>query len=271
LNFEGAFGGGFGKGISPTARLTSLEQWQPGHRSPSIISWEDKHWRKPCIVRTSTAHMASEPQDFNKTERPSSTTSTPSAQSSSTGNWWSRLPKSQRENAQILVIALVLALIIRLFVAEPRYIPSDSMVPTLEIGDRLVVEKVSYYLHPPATGDIVVFVPPPQLLEYGYAPDKAFIKRVIGTPGDVVQVQEGRVYVNGQPLTEPYIAEAPAYEMPPVQVPENQVFVMGDNRNNSNDSHIWGFLPQQNIIGRAVFRFFPIDRLGRIRLEESSR
>ena len=214
--------------------------------------------------------MASEQQNFKKSDQTESISpppipSVPASQSdnpTSTGNWWSRLPKTQRENAQILVIALVLALIIRLFVAEPRYIPSDSMVPTLEIGDRLVVEKVSYHLRPPTTGDIVVFVPPAQLLEYGYAPDKAFIKRVIGTPGDVVQVHEGLVYVNGQPLTEPYIAEAPEYEMPPVQVPQNQVFVMGDNRNNSNDSHIWGFLPQQNVIGRAVFRFFPIDRIG---------
>jgi signal peptidase I len=203
--------------------------------------------------------MASEPQKLETSDRSLTTSSTEPA---TNGNWWSRLPKSQRENAQILVIALAVALIIRLFVAEPRYIPSDSMVPTLAIGDRLVVEKVSYYLHPPTTGDIVVFEPPSQLLEYGYASNKAFIKRIIGTPGDVVQVHQGEVYLNGQPLTEPYIAEAPNYEMPPVQVPQNQFFVMGDNRNNSNDSHIWGFLPRQNIIGRAVFRFFPTDRLG---------
>jgi signal peptidase I len=206
--------------------------------------------------------MASEPQNLNPSDRPNLTTSTSSTQPTATGNWWSRLPKSQRENAQILVIALALALIIRLFVAEPRYIPSDSMVPTLEIGDRLVVEKVSYYLRPPKMGDIVVFEPPPQLLEYGYSRDKAFIKRVIGTPGDVVQISNGLVYINGQPLAESYIAAAPDYEMPPVSVPNQQVFVMGDNRNNSNDSHIWGFLPQQNIIGRAIFRFFPIDRIG---------
>lgn len=176
--------------------------------------------------------------------------------------WWFRLSKPQRENLQILAIALTLAIVIRLFIAEPRYIPSDSMVPTLQIGDRLVVEKVTYYLHPPKAGEIVVFDPPPLLQEFGYAPDKAFIKRIIGQPGDVVQVQAGIVYLNGQPLAESYIAEPPAYEMPPVQVLDDQYFVMGDNRNNSNDSHIWGFLPQQNIIGRAVFRFFPIDRFG---------
>jgi signal peptidase I len=173
--------------------------------------------------------------------------------------------KARRENFQIVAIALFLAVIIRLFIAEPRYIPSDSMVPTLAIGDRLVIEKVSYHFHPPATGDIVVFDPPERLTELGYAPDKAFIKRVIGTPGDTVQVKGGKVYLNNQPLVEDYIAEPPAYQMPPVHIPEGQVFVMGDNRNNSNDSHVWGFLPQQNIIGRAVFRFYPLDAIGTLK------
>ena len=174
------------------------------------------------------------------------------------------LKKSQKENLQIVAIALILAVVIRLFVAEPRFIPSDSMVPTLQIGDRLVVEKVSYTLHLPETGDIIVFEPPAQLQQYGYAPNRAFIKRIIGTPGDTVQVHNGKVYLNQQPLTEPYTAEAPDYEMEKVQVPASQFFVMGDNRNNSNDSHIWGFLPRQNIIGRAIFRFFPTDRIGKI-------
>ena len=178
------------------------------------------------------------------------------------GSWLARFVQGQRDNLQILVVALVLAIVIRLFIAEPRFIPSDSMVPTLQIGDRLVVEKVAYRFHLPQTGDIVVFDPPQQLLNFGYSPDKAFIKRVIGTPGDIVQVTKGKVYLNQQPLTEPYIAEAPAYEMVPVRVPADQYFVMGDNRNNSNDSHVWGFLPRQNIIGRAVFRFFPFNHLG---------
>jgi len=203
--------------------------------------------------------MDAKQSDLSNSTQPD-TASSP--QPNQRNSWWLRLSKSQRENLQILAIALTLAIVIRFFIAEPRYIPSDSMVPTLEIGDRLVVEKVTYRLHPPRAGDIVVFDPPPLLQEFGYAPDKAFIKRIIGQPGDVIEVQKGRVYLNGQPLAETYIAESPAYEMLPVQVPESQYFVMGDNRNNSNDSHVWGFLPQQNIIGRAVFRFFPIDRFG---------
>jgi signal peptidase I len=175
---------------------------------------------------------------------------------------WQRLWKSQKENIQILTIALALALFIRFLIAEPRYIPSDSMLPTLHIGDRLVVEKVSYYFRPPLTGDIVVFEPPQQLQEQGFTPDQALIKRVIGQPGQTVKVQAGKVYLNDQPLEEPYIAEPPTYQMKTIVVPEDALFVMGDNRNNSNDSHAWGFLPQENVIGRAVFRFFPLDRLG---------
>jgi signal peptidase I len=169
-----------------------------------------------------------------------------------------------RENLQIIAIALALALFIRAFVAEPRYIPSDSMLPTLEVGDRLVVEKISYRFRTPATGEIIVFDPPQQLQIQGYAKDQAFIKRVIGTPGQTVQVQDGKVYLNDTPLEEGYIAEPPAYNMEQVQVPEDQLFVMGDNRNNSNDSHVWGFLPKQNVIGHACFRFWPLSRIGRV-------
>lgn len=169
-----------------------------------------------------------------------------------------------RENLLILFVALTLALLIRTFVAEPRYIPSDSMLPSLQVGDRLVVDKLTYYFRGPTTGDIVVFDPPPQLQIQGYAKDQAFIKRVIGTPGEVVNISNGKVYLNQKPLAENYIAEPPDYQWGPQVVPEGEFFVMGDNRNNSNDSHIWGFLPKQNIIGRACFRFWPIDRVGAI-------
>ncbi|MEB3336485.1 MAG: signal peptidase I [Leptolyngbyaceae bacterium] len=166
------------------------------------------------------------------------------------------------ENFQILAIALILALLIRAFVAEPRYIPSDSMLPTLQVSDRLLVEKISYRFHTPVRGDIVVFDPPPQLQLQGYAKNQAFIKRVIGLAGQTVKVQGGKVYVDNTPLSEPYIAEPPDYRWGPKVVPEGQVFVMGDNRNNSNDSHIWGFLSTQNIIGRDCLRFWPFNRMG---------
>lgn len=176
----------------------------------------------------------------------------------SQGGWRQML----RENLRLVAIALVISLVVRVFIAEPRYIPSNSMEPTLHIGDRLLVEKLSYRLHEPQRGDIVVFEPPPQLQEVGYTPDQAFIKRVIGRSGQTVQVSQGQVYVEGKPLTEPYILEAPAYELPPVQVPPGYLFVMGDNRNDSNDSHVWGFLPQANVIGRASFRFWPLSTAG---------
>ena len=175
-------------------------------------------------------------------------------------NFWQQI----RENGLTLIIAVVLAFLIRVFIAEPRYIPSDSMFPTLQQGDRLVVEKVSYYFHSPMRGDIVVFQPPNQLQMQGYEKNQAFIKRTIAVGGDIISVQNGIVYVNNKSLTEDYIAELPLYNLPPLQVPEGTIFVMGDNRNNSNDSHIWGFLPETNIIGHAVFRFFPWSRVGSI-------
>ena len=169
-----------------------------------------------------------------------------------------------KSNARLVVIAVAIAVIVRLFIAEPRFIPSNSMDPTLHIGDRLLIEKVSYRFHSPHRGDIVVFEPPPQLQAIGYRREQAFIKRVIGLPGDTLAVRQGHLYRNDRPLDEPYILASPNYEMPPVTVPENALFVMGDNRNDSNDSHIWGFLPIENIIGHATLRFWPPDDLGTV-------
>ena len=170
-----------------------------------------------------------------------------------------------KENSITVFVALALALIIRVFIAEPRYIPSESMYPTLSIGDRLVIEKVGYKFHPPNKGDIIVFQPPEMLRIIGnFDKSQAFIKRAIAKAGETVAVKNGVVYVNDQPLNEDYIAAPPEYELIPVTVPEGQLFVMGDNRNNSNDSHIWGFLPTKNIIGHAVFRFWPLDRIGTV-------
>ncbi|CCH66149.1 Signal peptidase I [Richelia intracellularis HM01] len=167
-----------------------------------------------------------------------------------------------RENFSLIVIALLLAFLIRTFVAEPRYIPSDSMVPTLLTGDRLVVEKVSYYFHAPQFGEIIVFQPPEELKNRGYQKNQAFIKRVIGEPGNVISINAGQVYLDDKSLQEDYIAEPPNQPFPPVKVPPDNLFVMGDNRNDSNDSRYWGFVPQKNVIGRAIFRFWPLSRIG---------
>ena len=164
------------------------------------------------------------------------------------------------EIIKTLGTAAVLAFGIRAFVAEARYIPSSSMEPTLEINDRLIIEKISYLLRSPQRGDVVVFSPTDTLKEQKFK--DAFIKRVIGLPGDTIEVKGGKVYVNDRALSENYIEEAPEYQYGPEIVPNDQYLVLGDNRNNSYDSHYWGFVPRQNLIGRAVIRFWPPNRLG---------
>lgn len=170
-------------------------------------------------------------------------------------------PNPWVEALQTIGLSVVLALGIRHFVAEARYIPSGSMEPTLQINDRLVIEKVSYHFNPPQRGDIVVFWPPEKLTPPGQRRD-AFIKRVIGLPGDVVEVSNGQVIINGEVITEDYIKAPPDYTWGPETVDEGAYLVLGDNRNSSYDGHAWGFLPQENIIGKASVRFWPPSRLG---------
>jgi signal peptidase I len=164
------------------------------------------------------------------------------------------------ELLKTLVSAGILAIGIRACVAEARFIPSESMLPTLEIDDRLIVEKISYRFHKPRRGDVVVFSPTDTLKKENYK--EAFIKRVIGIPGDTVEVKNGEVFVNNKKLTEKYILDPPNYQYPPTKVPKGQYLVFGDNRNNSYDSHYWGFVPLENLIGRATVRFWPPDRIG---------
>ncbi|MEE3719686.1 signal peptidase I [Tumidithrix elongata RA019] len=174
--------------------------------------------------------------------------------------WWQK----HAETIRIVAIAFVLAFLLRTFIVEPRFIPSGSMEPTLQIHDRIIVDKISYQFNQPQRGEILIFYPPAS--PFIEDTSKAYIKRLIGLPGDRISIQAGKVYVNDIAIEEPYIAEPPSYNFRgSVTVPPNSYWVMGDNRNNSNDSHVWGFLPKQNIVGRAVFRFWPLDnRLGEI-------
>ncbi|PSN19019.1 signal peptidase I [filamentous cyanobacterium CCP5] len=170
-----------------------------------------------------------------------------------------RSKSALREGIETLGLSILLAFGIRTFVAEARYIPSGSMLPTLEINDRLIIDKVTYDFSNPHRGDIVVFHPPDALHQ-----KDAFIKRLIGLPGDVVEVKTGKVYINGEPQQESYIAAKPDYQYGPVTVPADSYLVLGDNRNESFDSHYWGFVPKDHVIGRAVFRFWPPNRVGEL-------
>ena len=173
--------------------------------------------------------------------------------------WW----QQHSETIRIFIVALAIALFLRAFIVEPRFIPSGSMEPTLQVGDRILVDKISMQWQEPQRGDILIFYPPksPAIEDN----TKAYIKRLIGIEGDRIGVRSGKVYRNGEALDEPYIAEAPKYMMRTVTVPKGHYWMMGDNRNHSNDSHIWGFLPKENVIGKATIRFFPFgDRLGMI-------
>ena len=184
------------------------------------------------------------------------------------------------ELARTVVLSIVLALGIRTFVAEARWIPSGSMEPTLNgtpdqwKADKIIVDKLKYRFSRPQRGDIVVFSPTQTLQNEQYK--DAFIKRIVALPGEKVQLKDGQVYINNQPLkelsylsseqrTEIDVCTSPtqqAYLAQPQTIPPDSYLVLGDNRNSSYDSRCWGVVPRENIIGRAVLRFWPLNNIG---------
>lgn len=155
-------------------------------------------------------------------------------------------------------------------VAQARMVPSGSMAPTLQAGDRLLVTPLHLKGAPVRRGEIVIFKPPFSGLPgeadpaHGFwtvGDDQTYVKRVIGLPGETVAVEAGvGVRVNGQLLHEPYILAKPRYNWGPERVPEGKLFMLGDNRNESFDSHYWGFLPKENVVGRPAAIFWPQHR-----------
>jgi signal peptidase I len=168
------------------------------------------------------------------------------------------------ETLVLVGLAFALAFGIRTFIVEPFIVPTGSMIPTIEIGNRVLAEKITYrFIRPPRYGDIVVF-PDPK----GEHPH--LIKRVIATAGQVVDLRNGHVVVNGQELVEPYTHGLPSAPLSgsditfPFTVPANDLWVMGDNRTNSGDSRIFGPIPVSEVQGHAVWTYWPLNAFGRL-------
>ena len=179
------------------------------------------------------------------------------------GGWWT------------LLLSIILALLLRWQVLEPRWIPSGSMLPTLQLQDRILVEKLQPRLDrlrktPLPLNSVVVFHPPERLIASGYDSNTALIKRVVGLPGDQIEVHNGKLIRNGTAIDETWLDETMDYEMNAFIIPDQQLWVLGDNRNASLDSHLWGPLPERNVIGTAIWRYWPLQRFGAIRYSSRS-
>ena len=181
-------------------------------------------------------------------------------------DWPEWVPEGLRLNTEdvaTVLITFAVSLAFRATVAEPRFIPSLSMYPVFDVGDRLIAEKITYrFKHDPVPGDVVIFHPPKTPKTSKALTKEVFIKRVVAVAGDKVEVKRGELYVNDVSRGKELKLEPATYTMEAQTVPAGDVFVMGDNRNNSFDSHIWGPLPKENILGRACFKYWPPQKFG---------
>ncbi|SMB93842.1 signal peptidase I Serine peptidase. MEROPS family S26A [Desulfonispora thiosulfatigenes DSM 11270] len=163
---------------------------------------------------------------------------------------------SLKDFFESIVIAIILALLIKTFVFQFYYIPSGSMEPTLQINDKILVTKYSYKLSEPERGEIIVF-------KYPYDKKLSYIKRLIGLPGEKIEIKDSKLYINDALVEESYLPDGLLFEdFGPTNVPKDQYFMLGDNRNHSSDSRVWGFVDKDLIIGKARFTYWPLDRMG---------
>ena len=200
------------------------------------------------------------------TPAPAAASPAPPAAAPSNPDAWKR---SALEWLAVVVVAVVVALLISATSIQAFFIPSKSMESTLHVGDRVLVNKWSYRLHEVHRGDVVVFTKPK---DEAASNINDLIKRVIGLPGETVTIQNDHVYINGQQLNEPYLdAGAVSIAVPgkwactpqaPCKIPKGQLWVMGDNRTDSEDSRYFGPIPQSSVVGRAFFRIWPLNRIG---------
>lgn len=189
----------------------------------------------------------------------------------------SRLGKNKsvfREYFEAICVAIILALFIRTFVVQAFKIPSGSMLPTLLIGDHLLVNKFIYGIRIPFTGKILIPIKSPQhgdVVVFRFPKDRSidYIKRVVGTPGDTIEIKNKKVFINGQPMQDTKahfsspavlnVQDSPRDNFGPILVPEQRIFVMGDNRDNSYDSRFWGFVDERDILGKAFILYWSWD------------
>ena len=167
---------------------------------------------------------------------------------------WRKVTGGIWEFAKTLIIAFILAQLIMVSVAQAFQVEQYSMEPTLLPHDRVLVDKFLYRLRQPRRGDVIV-------LKYPLNPQRNYIKRIVALPGDTLQVKDGKLFINATQVREPYVNGVPQGDFGPMTVPEDSVFVMGDNRNNSEDSRSFGALKKEQIVGQAILIYWPPPRM----------
>jgi len=229
----------------PFDRVVVLHETRPSRRTaislPHGVEGDDYRSHSEGVTWVTALELTSEPADrYHKTRSMEPT--------------WRKAAGGAWEFAKTLIIAFLLAQLIMVSVAQAFQVEQYSMEPTLLPHDRVLVDKFLYRLRQPHRGDVVV-------LKYPLNPQRNYIKRIVALPGDKLEVKDGKVHINGTPSQEPYVNGTPQGDFGPITVPADSVFVMGDNRNNSEDSRSFGALKEEQIVGQAILIYWPPQRI----------